>query len=184
MADGLNKVYCMGNLGQEVELKFSQSGTAVLNLSVGCNGSYLDKNRVRQETVEWVRIVIFGRRAEALAKFLKKGDRVFCEGSLRTNSYEDREGNKRYSTNVVAHNIILGGSNNPRSKPKDPEYRRPSRRDDDDDQRPADRSAPSGGGGGGYDDSDYGSGGGFGDGDDEIPFVRVTRPDQEHWWRF
>jgi len=166
MADGLNKTYHMGNLGSDPELKFSQSGNAVLNLSVGCNSSYLNKSRERVETVEWVRIVIFGRRAEALAKFLKKGDRVFCEGSLRTSSYEDRDGNKRYSTNVVAHNIILGGSNNPRSKPKDPEYRRPSRRDDDD-QPPADRSAPSGGGGGGYGyDSDYGGGGD----DDSIPF--------------
>ncbi len=164
MADGLNKVYCMGNLGSDPELKFSQNGGAVLNLSVGCNSSYLDRNRERKETVEWIRVVIFGKRAEALAKFLKKGDRVFCEGQLRTTSYEDREGIKRYSTNVVAHNIILGGSNNPRNKPRDPEYRRPSRRDDDE-QPPVDRSAPAGGGG--YDDQDYGTG--FGD-DDSIPF--------------
>lgn len=167
MADGLNKVYCLGNLGQDPELKISQNGTAVLNLSIGCNSSYLDRNRERKETVEWVRVVIFGKRAEALSKFLKKGARVFCEGALRTTSYEDRDGNKRYSTSVVAHNVILGGSNKPRGQQEDPERRRPNRREHYDD-------APSGGGSageGGYDNGGFDGGGAGGyDDDDSIPF--------------
>jgi single-strand DNA-binding protein len=159
MADGLNLVYVMGNLGEDPTLR--QAGeTSVLTLSIACNSSYLDRNRVRQETVEWVRVVIFGRRADALAKFLKKGARVFCEGQLRTTSWEDREGIKRWKTEVIAKNVILGGSNNPRKKPEDPERRRPSRRDEDDDQDyPADGSAPASGGG-------YGGG----NDDDSIPF--------------
>ncbi len=172
MADGLNRVLCMGFLGQDPELRTTSGGNSVLTLSVACNESWLDKNRVRQERVEWIRVKIWGRRAEALAKFLRKGTQVFCEGKLQTNSYEDREGIKRYTTDVVAHNIIVGGSNNPRNKPKDPEHRRPSRRDDDE---------PAGGGGGGYDDSDYGTNDG---GDSDIPFTRITRPDRELWWRF
>jgi single-strand DNA-binding protein len=173
MADGLNLVYAMGHLGQDPELRVTQSGQSVMTLNIACNESWLDKNRVRQEKVEWVRCVIWGRRAEALSKFLRKGDKIFIEGKLQTSSWEDREGIKRYKTEVVAKNVILGGSNNPRNKPKDPQHRRPSRRDDDE---------PQGGGGGGYDDSDYGSsGGGY---DDEIPFTYITRPDREHWWRF
>lgn len=180
MADGLNRVLCMGFLGQDPDLRTTSGGNSVLTLSVACNESWLDKNRVRQERVEWIRVKIWGKRAEALSKFLRKGTQVFCEGKLQTTSYDDRDGNKRYSTDVVAHNIIVGGSNKPRNQQRDPEHRRPNRRDDDE-QPPADRSAPSGGGGG-YDDYDTGKG--FGDGDDEIPFVRVTQSNREHWWRF
>ena len=174
MADGLNKFCVLGHLGQDPELRVTQSGQSVLTLSVGCNESWLDKNRVRQERCEWVRCVVWGKLADALAKFLRKGAMVFIEGKLQTNSYEDREGNKRYSTQVVAHNVILGGSNNPRSKPEDPERRRPSRRDDEE-EYPADRSAPvNGGGGGGFN----------GGGDDDIPFVYIALSEREAWWRF
>lgn len=163
MADGLNRVMCMGFLGGDPELRVTSGGHSVLTLSVACNESWLDKNRQRQERVEWIRVKIWGKRAEALAKFLRKGAQVFVEGKIQTNSYEDREGIKRYTTDVVAHNIIVGGSNKPRNQQEDPERRRPNRRDADD-------SAPSGGGGG-YDDQDYGTGGGFGGGDDDsIPF--------------
>ncbi len=164
MADGLNKVMIMGNLGDDPTLRVTQGGDAVLTLSVGCNESWLDKNRVRQERVEWIRCVIWGRRAEALSKFLRKGSQVFVEGSLQTNSYEDREGVKRYSTQVRVKNIIVGGSNKPRNQQDDPERRRPNRREHHEED------APTGGGGGGYDDQDYGSGGGFGGDDDSIPF--------------
>jgi single-strand DNA-binding protein len=168
MADGLNKVMIMGNLGADPELRVTQGGDSVLTLNVAINESYLDRNRVRQETVEWVRCVLWGKRAEALAKFLRKGAQVFVEGSIKTNSYEDREGIKRYSTQVRVANIIVGGSNRPRNQPDDPERRRPNRRDHHED--------PPGGGGagaggydnGGFDGADYGAPGG-GD-DDSIPF--------------
>lgn len=163
MAEGLNRVFCMGNLGQDPELRVTQGGQSILTLRVACSETYLDRNRVRQERTEWIRCVIWGRRAEALSKFLRKGSRVTVEGSLRTSSYEDRDGNKRYSTEVVAKNIFVSGSNNPRNQQKDPERKGPSRRDDDDGGYPV-----GGGDGGGYDNQDYGSGGGYGD--DDIPF--------------
>ena len=109
MADGLNRVILLGNLGQEPDLKVLQSGTAVLKLSLGCNESYLDRNNVRQEKCEWVRVTIFGKRAEGLAKILNKGDRVCVEGSLHTSSY-DKEGQKHYSTEVNARGVYLCGS--------------------------------------------------------------------------
>jgi len=169
MADGLNKVYIMGNLGQDPELRVTQSGQSVMTMSVACTESYLDRNRVRQEKTEWVRCVVWGKRADALSKFLRKGAKVFVEGKLSTSSWEDREGIKRYRTEVVAHNVILGGGAKARNAPDDPDRRRPNRRDHyDDKQPPPDRSAPSSGGGG-YDDQDYGSGGGGGV-DDDIPF--------------
>ncbi len=161
MADGLNRCFFLGNLGQDPELRVTQGGTSILTLSVGCNESYLDKNRVRQERVEWVRCIVFGRRAEALAKFLTKGTKVFIEGSQRSSSYEDREGIKRYKTEIMVKNVIVGGSNNPRSKPRDPASRA-SRNDHYDEGGGGD------GGSGGHDDQDYG--GGSGDGDDEVPF--------------
>ena|SRR3990172_2319048 len=178
MADGLNLVFCMGYLGSDPDLKTTQSGQSVLTLSVACNESYLDRNRQRQEKVEWIRCTVWGRRAEALAKFLKKGTLVTVEGKLQTNSWQDREGIKRYSTTVVARNIIVGGSNNPRgnSKRRDPERERANRRDEEDSSAPA-------GGGGSYDDQDYGSGGGFG-GDEDIPFLRIAHGSRESWWRF
>lgn len=166
MADGLNKVMIMGFLGADPDLRVLQSGNAVLNMSIACNESYLDRNRVRQERTEWVRVKVWGKRGEALSKFLRKGAQVFVEGKLQTTSYQDREGVKRWSTEVVATNIIVGGSNRPRNQPNDPERGRPNRREHHDE----DGGGSNGGGGGGYDDEyDYGSSGGSG-GDDEIPF--------------
>lgn len=108
MAEGLNKVLLFGNLGADPELRVTPSGQAVLKLRVATTESYLDRNNTRQERTEWHSVAIWGKRAEALAKFLSKGERVFIEGSLRTSSYE-KNGEKRYRTEIVANNIILGG---------------------------------------------------------------------------
>ena len=152
MAEGLNRVMLLGNLGQDPELRMTSGGQAVLKLRLATSETYLDRNKVRQERTEWHSVVVWGKRAEALSKFLTKGSRIFVEGGLRTSSYDDREGNKRYKTEVVASNIILsggggGGGRGPRSEGGGPP-------DDD------------GGGGasGGYGDADYGGG------DDDIPF--------------
>lgn len=160
MANGLNRAYLLGNLGADPELRVTSGGNSVLTMNIACSETYLDRNRVRQERTEWVRVVVWGRRAEALAKFLRKGAKVMIEGKVQTTSWEDREGIKRYRTEVVAHNVILGGGAKARSAPKDPEDRRPSRRDDQDDDRGG--SADSGG----YDNQDDFGGGG----DDDIPF--------------
>jgi len=108
MAEGLNKVMLLGNLGADPELKMTQSGQAVLKLRLATTETYLDKNQTRQERTEWHSVTMWGKRGEALAKFLTKGERIFVEGSLRTSSYE-KNGEKRYSTEINATNIILGG---------------------------------------------------------------------------
>src|SRR5690606_652277 len=109
MADGLNRVMLMGNLGADPELRMTSGGQAVLKLRLATAETYLDRNRNRQERTEWHSVVVWGKRAEALGKILSKGSRLFVEGSLRTSSYDDRDGNKRYKTEIVANNIILSG---------------------------------------------------------------------------
>jgi single-strand DNA-binding protein len=163
MADGLNKCMLLGNLGADPELRVTSGGQSVLTLRLACSESYLDKNRVRQERVEWVQCVVWGRRAEALAKFLKKGSKIFVEGSLQTQSWEDREGVKRYRTQVVAHNVILGGGSKARSVPEDERRERPNRRSGGQPQREEEKGSYDNGG---FDGSDYGAGGV----DDGIPF--------------
>lgn len=147
MADGLNRVMLLGNLGADPELRVTSGGQAVLKLRLATTESFLDRNKVRQERTEWHSCTIWGRRAEALAKFLSKGDRVFVEGGLRTSSYDDKEGNKRWRTEINVTNVILCGG------------RRGS------DQSQQRDSASSGGSSDSYDDADYGGGG-----DDDIPF--------------
>ncbi|MCL2448281.1 MAG: single-stranded DNA-binding protein [Polyangiaceae bacterium] len=108
MAEGLNRVMLLGNLGADPELRVTPGGQAILKLRLATNESYLDRNNVRQERTEWHRVTIWGRRAEALGKILQKGDSLFIEGRLQTSSYE-KNGEKRYSTDIVASNVILGG---------------------------------------------------------------------------
>jgi single-strand DNA-binding protein len=109
MAEGLNKVLLLGNLGADPELRMTPGGNAVLKLRLATSETYLDRNKQRQERTEWHRVTIWGRRAEALSRILAKGSRIFVEGGLRTSSYEDRDGNKRYTTEIVATNILLQG---------------------------------------------------------------------------
>ncbi|MBX3206085.1 MAG: single-stranded DNA-binding protein [Labilithrix sp.] len=108
MAEGLNKVMLLGNLGADPELRVTQGGQAILKLRLATTETYLDRNQTRQERTEWHSVTLWGKRGEALAKFLTKGERIFVEGSLRTSSYE-KDGDKRYRTEIVASNIILGG---------------------------------------------------------------------------
>jgi single-strand DNA-binding protein len=115
MAEGLNRVMLLGNLGADPELKVTPGGQAVLKLRLATTETYLDRNNVRQERTEWHRITLWGKRGEALGKFLAKGDRIFVEGRLQTSSYE-KNGEKRYSTEVVATNIILSGGGRGRSE--------------------------------------------------------------------
>jgi len=110
MAEGLNRVMLLGNLGADPELRMTSGGQAVLKLRLATSETYLDRNKARQERTEWHNVVIWGKRAEALAKIITKGTRVFIEGGLRTTSYEDRDGKKVYRTEIVASNILLQGS--------------------------------------------------------------------------
>jgi single-strand DNA-binding protein len=120
MADGLNRWMGIGNLCADPELRITQSGEAVLKLRLACNESYLDKSGSRQERCEYLNITLFGKRGEALSKFLTKGERLFVEGRIQTSSYE-KDGEKRYRTEVIATNVILsgGGKRNGGSAPAD-----------------------------------------------------------------
>jgi single-strand DNA-binding protein len=112
MAEGFNRVMLLGNLGADPELRFTQGGQAVLNLRLATTESYLDKDKVRRERTDWHNCVIWGKRGESLAKILSKGSTIFVEGSLRTSSYDDKDGNKRYKTEVIVSNVVLGGRGN------------------------------------------------------------------------
>src|SRR5688572_1914192 len=109
MAEGLNRVMLLGNLGADPELRMTSGGQAVLKLRLATSETYMDRNKTRQERTEWHNVVIWGKRAEALSKILTKGTRIFVEGGLRTSSYEDRDGHKRYRTEIVCSNILLQG---------------------------------------------------------------------------
>lgn len=109
MSEGLNRVMLLGNLGADPELRYTSNGQAVLSMRIATTESYLDKDKQRQERTEWHNVVVWGKRGEALARFLSKGSRVFIEGGLRTSSYEDKEGNKRWKTEIVASNVVLDG---------------------------------------------------------------------------
>ena len=111
MAEGLNKAMLLGNLGADPELRMTPNGQAVLKLRLATSEKYMDRNRQRQERTEWHSIVIWGKRAEALSRILAKGSRIFVEGGIRTSSYDDRDGNKRYRTEIVATDIKLQGGN-------------------------------------------------------------------------
>ena len=108
----VNKVFLIGRLGQDPELNFTDSGTAVCNISIATDESYTNNSGERVEQTEWHDIVVWGKQAESVDKYLSKGRQVHVEGSLQTRSWEDRDGNSRYSTEVKAQRVqFLGGSN-------------------------------------------------------------------------
>ena len=113
MSDGLNRVQLLGNLGQDPELRFTQSGTAVLNMRLATTETYLDKGQNKKEQTDWHNVVMWGKRGEKLAEILSKGSRIFVEGSIRNSSFEGRDGQKKYKSEVNAKNIILCGGRAP-----------------------------------------------------------------------
>lgn len=113
-----NRVVVMGNLGQDPELKHTQNNTAVCTLSVATTDYRNDKDGNRQEFTEWHRIVVWGKQAENCAKYLSKGRSLLAEGRLQTRSWEDKEGQKRYTTEIVAQNVqFVGGQKSKEEAP-------------------------------------------------------------------
>ena len=111
MAEGLNRAILVGNLGMDPELKFTQSGQAVLRIRLATSESYMSKTGERQEKTEWHTVTVWGKRAEALNKILSKGRTIWVEGRIQTRSWEDaKDGSKRYATEINAQNIGLVGS--------------------------------------------------------------------------
>jgi single-strand DNA-binding protein len=103
MARGINKVILIGNVGQDPEVKYMPSGGAVTNISVATSESWKDKNSGQmQERTEWHRVVMFNRLGEIAGEFLRKGSKVYIEGSLRTRKWQGQDGTDRYTTEIVA----------------------------------------------------------------------------------
>jgi len=111
MARGINKVILIGNLGADPETRAMPSGTTVANLRIATSESWRDKQSgEQQERTEWHRVALFGRLGEVAAEYLRKGSQVYIEGSLRTRKWQDKQGNERYSTEIVANDMqMLGG---------------------------------------------------------------------------
>src|SRR5262249_37405185 len=111
MARGVNKVILIGNLGADPETRAMPSGTTVANLRIATSESWRDKQSgEQQERTEWHRVALFGRLAEIASEYLRKGSQVYIEGSLRTRKWQDKQGNERYSTEIVGNEMqMLGG---------------------------------------------------------------------------
>jgi single-strand DNA-binding protein len=111
MARGINKVILVGNLGADPETRYMPSGSAVTNLRLATSESWKDKQTGdQQERTEWHRVAMFGRLAEIAAEYLRKGSQIYVEGSLRTRKWQDKDGNDRFSTEIVANEMqMLGG---------------------------------------------------------------------------
>lgn len=108
MAKGVNKVILVGNCGQDPESKFMPSGGAVTNLSIATSESWKDKQTgAMQERTEWHRVVFFNRLAEIVGEYVKKGSKLYVEGSLRTRKWQDQNGVDRYSTEIVANEMQM-----------------------------------------------------------------------------
>jgi single-strand DNA-binding protein len=150
MAGGVNKVILIGNLGADPELRHIPSGNAVCEFRLATSERWTDKSGQKQERTEWHRVIAWGKLGELCSKYLSKGRQAYIEGRIQTRSWEDKDGNKRYTTEIVANDVrFLGGGS----------------------------GGGGGGGGGGYEPppptEEYGGGGGGGFGgnvDDDIPF--------------
>jgi len=106
----VNKVILVGHLGKDPDVRFTTSGSAVANFSLATSEVWNDRDGKRQERTEWHNIVVWGKQAESCGQYLAKGRQVYVEGSIRTRSYDDKSGNKRYITEIVAQRIqFLGG---------------------------------------------------------------------------
>ena len=101
----LNKCMIIGNLGRDPEMRYTQSGQAVTQFTVAVNRNYRDSNNEWQEETEWFRVVVWREAAERAAERLRKGSKVYVEGRLQTRQWEDREGQKRYTTELVAQTV-------------------------------------------------------------------------------
>jgi len=165
MGEGLNRVMLLGNLGQDPELRYTQGGSAVLNLRIATTETYFDRDRNKKERTDWHNVVVWGKRGEALSKILHKGSSVFVEGSIRNSSFEGRDGQKKYRTEISARNIVLtgggGGGGGRRGDVPEPDY--PEAFDGGGSAGGGSAGGGSAGGGGGAADA-------FGPDDDDIPF--------------
>jgi single-strand DNA-binding protein len=152
----VNKVILIGNLGADPETRYLPSGDAVTNIRIATTENWKDKSGDKQEHTEWHRISFFGRLAEVAGEYLKKGSPVYIEGRIRTRKWQDKEGQDKYSTEIVADRMqLLGGRGSG---------------GEGGGGGGGMREAPAGAGGGGSKAPAKKSGGSFDDMDDDIPF--------------
>ena len=172
MARGVNKVILVGNLGRDPEVRYTPGGSAVANVTIATSEQWKDKQTGdNQERTEWHRVVFFGRLAEIVSEYVKKGQQIYIEGSLRTNKWQDQSGNDRYTTEIIASEMqMLGGRGGGMDQGMDQSQNQYQQ-----------RQAPQGGGqrqapqGGGQQQPQAqttaaAQSGGFEDFDDDIPF--------------
>ena len=136
MARGINKVILVGNLGQDPELRYTGSGTAVCNMRLATNESYKDASGQMVDKTEWHSIVAWSRLAEICGEYLKKGSQVYFEGSLQTRSYDDKDGNTKWVTEIKAKEMMMlsgregmgggGGNGSYQSAPSRQQQQRPA----------------------------------------------------------
>ncbi|MDD2771033.1 MAG: single-stranded DNA-binding protein [Bacteroidales bacterium] len=115
----LNKVMLIGNVGKDPEIRHLESGTAVANITLATTERYKDRNGELQEQTEWHNVVLWRGLADVTERFVRKGSQIFIEGKIRSRSWEDQSGQKRYTTEIVADNMQLLGrrSDNPANAP-------------------------------------------------------------------
>ena len=120
MARGINKVILVGNVGNDIEVKFLPSGGAVVQTSIATSRAWKDKNTGEQkEQTEWHRVVFFNRLAEVVGEYVGKGSKLYVEGSLRTNKWQDKDGHDRYTTEIIASEMqMLDGKGDGAEKPQ------------------------------------------------------------------
>jgi single-strand DNA-binding protein len=118
MARGINKVILIGNLGADPDVRYLASGDPVANISLATSETWKDKqNGQQQERTEWHRVVIYGKMADIASKYMKKGSKVYIEGSLRTRKWQDKAGLERYTTEIICNDLQLIDSKNATGAP-------------------------------------------------------------------
>ena len=129
----VNKVILVGNLGRDAELRYTPGGAAVASLNLATTDVWNDKSGQRQEKTEWHRIVVWGKTAETLSEYLLKGKQIYVEGRLQTRQWDDRDGNKRYTTEVRSDRVVLlsgrgegGGAQTTRQRGDEQDQRAPA----------------------------------------------------------
>ena len=140
----VNKVILVGNLGRDPETRYTTGGEAVTNISIATTDTWKDKAGEKQERTEWHRVAFFGKLAEIAGEYLKKGSQVYVEGRLRTRKWQDKDGQDRYTTEIMATEMkMLGsraGAGEPREAPPEPRAAEPRAAE----ARPAPAKKPAG----------------------------------------
>ncbi len=123
---GVNKVILVGNVGTDPELRYTPSGKAVANFSLATNEQWTNKDGGKEERTEWHRVVAWGRLGEICGEYLSKGSQVYIDGKIQTRAWEDKDGNKRYTTEIIAQTMqMLGGTSRKEGEASSPEERHP-----------------------------------------------------------